>query len=103
MQKETPSEHLPWRQVFEQHLSAVSAVQALPEVSQLELSATHAPFVHLPPQHSLSAPHLPLSEIHAAAAHRLFSQRKLQQSVAAVQASFADAQVVKTDAQALLF
>jgi len=103
MQKETPSAHLPCTQVFEQHWSAVSAVQELPEVSQLGLSATQAPFVHLPPQHWLSEPHCAPSEIHAAAAHFLFSQRKLQQSVAAAQASFVAAQVVKTDAQLLLF
>jgi|SRR6478735_7542321 len=103
MQYETPRAHLPWTQVFEQHCPAVSAVQALPDVVQLGLSAAHAPFVHFPPQHSPSAPHLAPSEMHAAAAHCLFSQRRLQQSVAAAQATLAAPQVVKTDAQVLLF
>lgn len=103
MQYETPSAHLPCTQVFEQHWAAVASVQELPDVAQLGLRAAHAPLLHLPPQHSLSALHLAPSETHAAAAHCLFSQRRLQQSVAAAHASLLAAQLVNTDAQALVF
>ena len=73
-------------------------MHALPEVSQLALSAAHTPLLHLPPQHWLSAVHFWVSETHAVA-HFLFWQLRLQHSVAELQASFTAAHVVKTDAQ----
>jgi hypothetical protein len=54
---------------LEQHWLPV--VQALPDVSQLAFRAAHAPLLHLPPQHWLSAVHFWLSEMQAAA-HLLF-------------------------------
>src|SRR2546430_13993549 len=97
MQYETPSEHLPCTHVFEQHWLPV--LQVLPEVSQLGVSAAHLPLLHFPPQHWLSAVHVTPSEMHAAAAHFLFWQLKLQQSVVEVQASFVAPHELNTAAQ----
>ena len=102
MQKDTPKEHLPPTQVFEQHCPAVAAVHSLPEVSQVAFSGAHTPPAHVPPQHWPSALHLAPSVMQAAAVHFLFSQRRLQQSVAAEQGSLVTAQVVRTEAQVLL-
>ena len=100
MQYETPSVHLPFSQVSEQQSAFM--VQVLPEVLHEVFKGTHRLPVHLPPQHCASAVQALLSEMQAAAAHLLLSQRKLQQSVPAEHASPVDAQVVITDAQVLL-
>jgi hypothetical protein len=100
IQYETPSVHLPFSQVSEQQ--SEFTLHVLPEVLQDVFKGTHRLPVHLPPQHCASAVQALLSEMQAAAAHLLLSQRKLQQSVPAEQASLVAAQVVITDAQVLV-
>ena len=101
MQYETPSVHLPFVHVFEQQEAPV--VHELPDVLQLGLSAAQVPETQLPLQHCASAVHFCVSEMHAAAVHFLFSQRRLQQSVPVAQLSLVAPQVVTTEAQVLLF
>src|SRR4051812_19238987 len=83
MQNEAPSAHVPSEHRCEQHWSL--APHELPAVLQEVLSAWHAPFVQVPPQHSLPAVQAPWSETQLAAQVPP-EQTKLRQSVAAVQA-----------------
>ena len=87
-------------QVLEQH--SAPDLQELPDVVQAAFNGAHTPLAQEPPQHCALLVHFWLSETQAAAAHCLFSQRRLQQSVAEAQASVAEAHVVSTDAQLLL-
>ena len=95
MHHETPIAQVPATQLFEQQ--SASAVQLLPEVRQVALSAAHDPPVHVPLQHSEPLVHWSPSETHASAEQVPPSQRSEQQLVALVQAEPAAVQVVSAD------
>ena len=92
---------MPFVHVFEQQ--SLPVLHALPEVLHAVVSGAQTPPVQLPPQHCALEVHFRLSEMHAVALHFAFSQRKLQQSVAELQASLVAPHVVNTDVQLLLF
>ena len=97
MQKEPPSVQVPLvPQVPEQQ--SPSAWHWLPAVLHESFKVPHAPLTQEPLQHSAPVVHVSVSETQVLLEHLPPTQLKLQQSVAALQASLAAAQTPTTDA-----
>ena len=100
MQYDALSWQWPPEQNDEQH--SLSFPHSLPAVLHTVLSAAHLLPSHTPPQHCASPVQAAPSDTHALALHCLLEQRKLQQSVAVVQAAPSPPHDATSDEQVLV-
>jgi len=84
-QNDAANWHVPFEQSEEQH--SLFAAQLLPAVRHALFSGVQAPEVHLPPQHSASLVHAPLSETHCVPEHVPFVHEREQHAVEAAHAA----------------